>query len=961
MLMKDCKPTYKGIRYDNVNQIIDVIKQENFGNPFDSRGESFSPRQIKESVSEVFEMKPELSNIGSQQQYSRHLDTIFPGSQSKNILYHGGNQGIKEFTKDKLGETTKAESAKYGFFFSSNKNVSNTYINNFITEYTGEFKEIYDNYEKRYDEIEKARNDLWKKEKEIKQNRNNLIFNLKEFFKQLFDKGYISSRKQLDDIYKELNTLFDKKEAIQREAPPRLEKFIADTGKNILDNIKIVQERKEGKDLYPVVLDIKNPLIKDYKEKEKNQRFYSDNVKEAAESNQYDSAILKNVIDPYELWHTIYDRETGKRFASEKGNTIEQEYTGDDYIVFESEQIHILGGEKDLQKFKDFVDRDIALSPRQENKPEKYQLFPGVYANKQQEEAIDNLRLFLSDDKQNSISLVGRGGTGKTTIIKKIVEDSNRTPYFIAPTHKAKSVLSQSTGAPANTLASALMIDLDLNTGKFKPNLFKRKMRLRQGLGETPISDYSLIIIDEGSMMNDEMFNEVMKLKDPSAKVIMMGDNVQLPPVGQESDSKMFDLDKSKLTERMRQGEESPIVPLTDIIAENVESEKPEIRVIKDRENKFDKDSNQGVLFLKSEEAALKEFGKDYKNNPKSTKIITFNNQNNDSEQSVKNLNKKIRAKLQPDALNHLVEGDQVMAYSSTMLDGSAMSEDNDVQNSSEYTVQSPGPIEERGVMILAKSKKLGVRSERLVFEGQKVDLVDNITGELLDRSHVIPTERGKKQIADFKNKHADKKDFQMLYKVDEKIPQMEFGYAINSHKAQGSTYRNVYVAEDNILSGSLRSAKVKNQSLYVAISRASDKVVIQSMKNPSDKIESTMELGDKIQDTPLSVGQTQKKPDLTPDKKYENWLYGKIESDNPNMEAKREWIIDEVLDKDSELNQRIAKGQPIKGKGSHMPVLKQFIQDNSPLFTDRPKINDSMSIRQNIAQEGINNIEFNC
>jgi hypothetical protein len=44
---------------------------------------------IKEGVDFVFEKFPELASVGSKEQYSQYLDSIFPKSTIKDILYHG--------------------------------------------------------------------------------------------------------------------------------------------------------------------------------------------------------------------------------------------------------------------------------------------------------------------------------------------------------------------------------------------------------------------------------------------------------------------------------------------------------------------------------------------------------------------------------------------------------------------------------------------------------------------------------------------------------------------------------------------------------------------------------------------------------------------------------------------------------------------------------------------------------
>ena len=43
----------------------------------------------KSGIDLAFKQHPELANIGTPEQYSQYLDTIFPNSQVKDIVYHG--------------------------------------------------------------------------------------------------------------------------------------------------------------------------------------------------------------------------------------------------------------------------------------------------------------------------------------------------------------------------------------------------------------------------------------------------------------------------------------------------------------------------------------------------------------------------------------------------------------------------------------------------------------------------------------------------------------------------------------------------------------------------------------------------------------------------------------------------------------------------------------------------------
>ena len=57
--------------------------------------------EVKEGVSEVFKSNPELAAIGTQEQYSQYLNSIFPDSQVKDIVYHGTNKDFPEFVSGK--------------------------------------------------------------------------------------------------------------------------------------------------------------------------------------------------------------------------------------------------------------------------------------------------------------------------------------------------------------------------------------------------------------------------------------------------------------------------------------------------------------------------------------------------------------------------------------------------------------------------------------------------------------------------------------------------------------------------------------------------------------------------------------------------------------------------------------------------------------------------------------------
>jgi len=101
----------------------------------------------------------------------------------------------------------------------------------------------------------------------------------------------------------------------------------------------------------------------------------------------------------------------------------------------------------------------------------------------------------------------------------------------------------------------------------------------------------------------------------------------------------------------MRQAATSPIIKIGKIINNNQKSENPVLRALtpEDRVNAYDELSGSSVLFENDESAVLDMFVEDFHNSDGDTdycKMITYNNENHNHPQSVKNLNSKIRIKL---------------------------------------------------------------------------------------------------------------------------------------------------------------------------------------------------------------------------------------------------------------------------------------------------------------------------
>ena len=122
--------------------------------------------------------------------------------------------------------------------------------------------------------------------------------------------------------------------------------------------------------------------------------------------------------------------------------------------------------------------------------------------------------------KQKVMVLTGGPGTGKTTIIKAILEIYQRlTPKIVmgAPTGRAAKRMSEATGWEAKTLHRVL---------EWSP----KEMGLKKD-GDHPL-DADVVIVDEASMIDNLLMHHFLKAVPRGSVLVLVGDVNQLPSVG---------------------------------------------------------------------------------------------------------------------------------------------------------------------------------------------------------------------------------------------------------------------------------------------------------------------------------------------------------------------------------------------------------------------------------------------
>ena len=141
-----------------------------------------------------------------------------------------------------------------------------------------------------------------------------------------------------------------------------------------------------------------------------------------------------------------------------------------------------------------------------------------IELSEKQREAIESI------NEHNVCIITGGPGTGKTTIIKAIIElykKHGMKPVLCAPTGRAAKRMTETTGEDAKTLHRLLeLAGMSDDTDNFNTNLLV-----------TPI-DGDIIIVDEASMIDMFLMNYLLKCIYKGTKLILVGDSDQLASVG---------------------------------------------------------------------------------------------------------------------------------------------------------------------------------------------------------------------------------------------------------------------------------------------------------------------------------------------------------------------------------------------------------------------------------------------
>ena len=417
-----------------------------------------------------------------------------------------------------------------------------------------------------------------------------------------------------------------------------------------------------------------------------------------------------------------------------------------------------------------------------------------ILLSEKQKEAIKAIN-------DNNVTIITGGpGTGKTTIIKSIIEIYKQKKYKIvlcAPTGRAAKRMSETTGEEASTLHRLLEI------GKVDEESLFKKDNEYQG---API-DGDIIIVDEVSMVDMFIMSYLLDCIYQGTKLILVGDSDQLPSVGPGSVLKDLIASEKIVTVHLdkifRQAAKSKII----VNAHRVNNGK---RFISKEDPELDKDANQDFFFIKE----------------------------NNQEKILKEVLSLCNGRLKNFGEYDFFENIQVLTPTKKGLLGTkelnkALQEELNPHRESEAEKNSMGAIFRIGDRVMQIKNNYDMYWERLCESG-----VETGNGIFNGETGIITSinEKGKILCVKFDDEKVCKYEFNDL-------EQIEHSYCMTIHKAQGSEFDVVIM----IVPQTAPMLLTRNL-LYTGLTRAkkllivigNDRVVDYMIKNVDSKKRNT-------------------------------------------------------------------------------------------------------------------------
>lgn len=446
------------------------------------------------------------------------------------------------------------------------------------------------------------------------------------------------------------------------------------------------------------------------------------------------------------------------------------------------------------------------------------------------QEMVYNAFIDFYKSERQIMLLKGRAGTGKTYIaqqlIEYIVEEKEVRVAMLAPTGQAVRVCKQNATVMNNlidyrTIHSAF---------RMRPKKINGKLVFFPDYNaESPINKIDIIFVDEVSMLEDRLFDEIIAYVEQGKKFVLIGDEGQIPPIN-HSYSKPFKQDVIdlhniqvvELKKPIRQAEGNPILDLASVVYDR----RNKLTPIVNRED-VENGARERVWFVdksynkKSELYGLVEqffSNKKAKDDSNFVKLLAW------TRATVSKWNSIIRPIVfGRDNLGQYEIGERLLADAPLEREKRIIFPTNEllyVKNLEIDTAVIHGTNYKYYMMTVMFLSETGAEKEEVINVLHKDSQAD------FDKQLDYLSKEAKRCKAE--NNAVDAaKYWSKFWQLMEAFQPVLYDYAKTCHKSQGSTYKHCFVIEDDIQKN--KKVEERNRILYVAMTRPKKSLFIVS------------------------------------------------------------------------------------------------------------------------------------